>query len=83
MNSAIQAFKPFKLQYDWRNYSDRKRFEHRLNEVREERANWSLWKKIKWFFTLFVPQFIIVVTLYGTFCWVIVEYGSFHSKIII
>ena len=60
------ALVPFKaLHFDWSKAADRKKFESKFNKLKEEKEHLGLGRKVRWFFQLIVPQFLIVLALYG------------------
>ena len=66
------ALVPYKeLRYDWSKASDRRRFEEKLQEWRKERKSWSTSEKFWWFCRLILFQFMFVLLLYGSICYVI------------
>ena len=76
LKSKVMALmlRKFPVNYDWNNGSDRYKFESELKVVREKRANWSFWEKMKWFVPLVLSQFLIVLALYGGCAYVIVGF---------
>ena len=65
--------KKYPLNYDWKKGSDRARFEAENTKVLKDRASWSFGKKVKWFSSLVLPQFAIVLALYGSIAYIIVR----------
>ena len=64
---------PYPVNYDWKNKIDRTNFEDMLKRTRDDRSKWSFGKKIGWFFRLIIPQFVIVLILYGSVAYTIIR----------
>ena len=60
------ALIPFEaLQFDWSKVLDRKRFESKFNQLKEDKNSESNGQKILGLVQLLVPQFFIILALYG------------------
>ena len=60
------ALIPFEaLQFDWSKALDRKRFESKFNQLKEDKKSESNGQKILGLVQLLVPQFFIILALYG------------------
>ena len=60
------ALIPFEaLQFDWSKALDRKRFESKFNQLKEDKNSESNGQRILGLIQLLVPQFFIILVLYG------------------